>query len=139
MKAKITSEILKEHFDCAHKTYLKLKHECGEKTEFQKLLYEKEKKYRLLCIDHLCRKKFHNNNSSKKQDINELINMSSFVRYRQNIKGPITVDWRNSPIREEDILLVVGKRRKMAFVDKNWNILPYEYKFKKGKWEKRDS
>lgn len=43
MKAKITSEILKEYFDCAYKTYLKFCGECGEKTEFQKLLYEKEK------------------------------------------------------------------------------------------------
>ena len=61
MKAKITSEILKEHFDCAYKTYLKFNGECGEKTEFQKLLYEKERKYRLLCIDYLCKKKFPNN------------------------------------------------------------------------------
>ena len=42
MKAKITSEILKEHFNCAYKTYLKFSGECGEKTEFQELLYEKE-------------------------------------------------------------------------------------------------
>jgi len=63
---------------------------------------------------------------------------SSFVRYRQNMVDPIPVDWQNSPIKEEEIFIVVGKRRKMAFVDKNWKVLPYEYKLKKGKWEKRE-
>ncbi len=62
----------------------------------------------------------------------------SFVRYRKDIKGEIPVAWQNSPIREEDIYVVVGKRRKMAFVDKDWRVIPYEFKLKKGKWKKRD-
>lgn len=65
--------------------------------------------------------------------------MSSFVRHRKDIEGPIPVDWKNSPIQEDEVFIVVGKRRKMAFVDKNWLVLPYEFKLRKGKWEKRGS
>ena len=63
---------------------------------------------------------------------------SSFVRYRESMKGSLPIDWQNSPIQEKEIFLVVGKRRKMAFIDNNWKVIPYEYKLKTGKWEKRD-
>ena len=69
---KITSKILKGHFDCPYKTYLRFNKECGEENEFQKLIYEKERRYRQRCIDHLCRQKISHNNSSKEQNVREL-------------------------------------------------------------------
>jgi hypothetical protein len=42
-----------------------------------------------------------------------------------------------SPIRKDDVFIIVGKKRKVAFVNKNWKVIPYEYHLKKGKWRKR--
>ncbi len=64
--------------------------------------------------------------------------MSSFVRYRKDSPGPLPGDWSASPVNEKDIFIIVGKRRKVAFVDKDWKVIPYEYLFKKEKWKKRD-
>ena len=68
----ITSEILKGHLECPYQTYLRLNNKRGEKNEFQKLIYEKEKKYRQFCIAHLCRQNIPYCNSSVEQDVKKI-------------------------------------------------------------------
>jgi len=77
----ITSEILKGHIDCPYQTYLRLNNERGEKNEFQKLIYKKEKEYRKFCIDHLCRKKYTQLNSSDEQDVKKISSSKKYGLY----------------------------------------------------------
>lgn len=63
---------------------------------------------------------------------------SSFVRYR-HVVGKLPGIWKRSPFAKERVFLVVGKKRKIAFVDKYWKVIPYEYRIKKQKWKKRDN
>ena len=79
LKQVITTEILKGHFDCPYKTYLRFNNKRGEKNEFQKLIYKKKKKYRQLCIDHLRRQKFPYCNSSDEQDVKKICNNESWL------------------------------------------------------------
>jgi len=62
---------------------------------------------------------------------------ASFVRYRKDIPGDIPGDWENSPFSKDKVFLVVGKKRKAAFVDDSWKMLPAEYHLKKEKWMER--
>jgi len=62
---------------------------------------------------------------------------ASFVRYRKDIQGVIPGDWESSPFPENKVFLVVGKKRKAAFVDDSWVMLPAEYHLKKEKWMER--
>lgn len=64
--------------------------------------------------------------------------MSHFVRYRRDISEPLQVNWRNSPINEDEVFIIIGVQKKAAFADKNWKVFPYQYHFKKQKWQKRD-
>jgi len=63
--------------------------------------------------------------------------MSNFVRYRSDVSEPLPGNWDNSPIREEDVFLIVGVKRKVAFVDNNWKVFPYQYHLGKQKWMER--
>ena len=62
---------------------------------------------------------------------------ADFVRYREDEPGPLPGDWSVSPVREEDVFLVIGRKRKVAFVDRNWKVIPYEYHLKNKLWKKR--
>ncbi len=64
--------------------------------------------------------------------------MSSFVNYRRNLEN-LPGNWKQSPFEKERVFLVVGKKRKNAFVDTNWTVIPYEYRIKKEKWKKKDN
>ena len=63
--------------------------------------------------------------------------MSHFVRYRSDTSESIPGNWHNSPIKKDDVFLIVGGRNKVAFADKNWKVFPYQYHIKKQKWTKR--
>ena len=63
--------------------------------------------------------------------------MSHFVRYRSDASESIPGNWHNSPIKKDDVFLIVGGRNKVAFADKNWKVFPYQYHIKKQKWTKR--
>jgi hypothetical protein len=63
---------------------------------------------------------------------------ASFVRYRKDISGDIPGDWANSPLAQDQVFLVVGKKRKAAFVNRSWVMLPYEYHIIKEKWVVRE-
>ena len=58
---------------------------------------------------------------------------ASFVRLR-DAPGQPAVDWRKSPVAREDVRLVVGTKRKLAFVLQDWRVLPHEFKIKKRTW-----
>jgi len=64
--------------------------------------------------------------------------MSSFVNYRRNLDN-LPGKWKQSPFEKKRVFLVVGKKRKNAFVDTNWTVIPYEYRIKKEKWKKKDN
>ena len=64
--------------------------------------------------------------------------MSHFVRYRSDISESLQGDWSNSPINEDEVFIIIGGQGKVAFANKNWKVLPYQYHFKKQKWQKRD-
>jgi hypothetical protein len=64
--------------------------------------------------------------------------MSRFVRYRGDITGPLPVNLVNSPISGDEVFLVVGDKKKIAFVDKHWQVFPYQYHIRKQKWIKRN-
>ena len=63
--------------------------------------------------------------------------MSHFVRYRSDISESLPGNWHNSPIKGDDVFLIVGGRNKVAFVDKNWKVFPYLYHLRKQKWVMR--
>ena len=63
--------------------------------------------------------------------------MSHFVRYRSDASESIPGNWHNSPIKRDDVFLIVGGRNKVAFADKNWKVFPHQYHIKKQKWIKR--
>ena len=64
--------------------------------------------------------------------------MSHFVRYRSDTSESLPGNWHNSPINENEVFVIIGDKRKVAFADKNWKVFPYQYHFKKQKWQKRD-
>jgi hypothetical protein len=59
---------------------------------------------------------------------------SHFVRYRSDISESPPGNWQNSPIKGDDVFLIVGGRNKVAFVDKNWKVFPYLYHLRKQRW-----
>jgi hypothetical protein len=63
--------------------------------------------------------------------------MSHFVRYRNDTSESLPGNWHNSPIKGDDVFLIIGGKRKMAHVDKNWKVFSYQYHLKKQKWTKR--
>ena len=64
--------------------------------------------------------------------------MSHFVRYRSDTSESLPGNWHNSPIDENEVFVIIGDKRKVAFADKNWKVFPYQYHFKKQRWQKRD-
>ncbi len=64
--------------------------------------------------------------------------MSNFVRYRGDNTESLPVDLGNAPIGADDVFLIVGDKKKMAFVDEHWKVLPYQYHIGKQKWIKRN-
>ena len=63
---------------------------------------------------------------------------AGFVRYRKDYPGTLPGNWDTIPsewgdgsVSEENVLIIVGKKRKFAFVDKSWRVIPYEYQIKK--------
>lgn len=67
--------------------------------------------------------------------------MSRFVRDRDAVPSPLPGNWNASPIRgsKDQVRVVIGMRKKVAFVTDNWRILPYQYHFKKKAWQRRDT
>jgi len=63
--------------------------------------------------------------------------MSHFVLYSSDVSESIPGNWHNSPIKRDDVFLIVGGRNKVAFADKNWKVFPHQYHIKKQKWTKR--
>jgi hypothetical protein len=63
--------------------------------------------------------------------------MSHFVRYRSDTSESLPGNWHNSPITGDDVFLIVGGKNKVAFVDKNWKVFPYQYHLRKQEWIKR--
>jgi hypothetical protein len=63
--------------------------------------------------------------------------MSHFVRYRSDTSESLPGNWHNSPVRGNDVFLIVGGKNKVAFVDKDWKVFPYLYHLRKQKWIKR--
>ncbi|WP_158947305.1 multiheme c-type cytochrome [Pseudodesulfovibrio cashew] len=59
-----------------------------------------------------------------------------FVRYRRDLAA-LPGDWGKSPLRADDVFLVVGLHRKAAFVDTDWRVLPAEYRFDKHRWNRK--
>jgi hypothetical protein len=64
--------------------------------------------------------------------------MSHFVRYRGDITESIPVNLSNAPINGDEIFLIVGDKKKMAFVDKHSEVFPFQYHIGKQKWIKRN-
>ena len=63
--------------------------------------------------------------------------MSHFVRYRNDTSKAIPGNWHNSPIKRDDVFLIVGGRNKVAFADKNWKVFSHQYHIKKQIWKKK--
>ena len=64
--------------------------------------------------------------------------MSNFSRYRGDTTKPLPFNLSNAPISGDEIFLIVGDKKKMAFVDKHWEVFPYQYHIGKQKWIKRN-
>ena len=64
--------------------------------------------------------------------------MSNFVRYRADITKSLPINLSDAPISGEEIFLVVGDKKKMAFVDKHWQVFPYQYHIGTQLWIKRN-
>lgn len=62
--------------------------------------------------------------------------MSSFVRLRSEA-APLPGDWSSAPVDSDAVGVVVGGRRKIAYVDSSWKVLPYEYRIDEGAWRAR--
>lgn len=64
--------------------------------------------------------------------------MSDFVRYRKDVTHRVASDREDSPVPGDEVFLLVGSRKKMAFVDSDWKVFPYQYHLRKKKWVKRN-
>jgi hypothetical protein len=64
--------------------------------------------------------------------------MASFVSHRRDFGGVFPGNWRNVSFSKDDVHIIVGVKRKFAFVDESWKVLPYEYRIGKRQWKKRD-
>jgi len=60
--------------------------------------------------------------------------MATFVAFARDLER-IPGKWKKAPFDRDDVFLVVGKRRKVAFVDRSWTVIPHEYRLAKGKWK----
>jgi len=61
-----------------------------------------------------------------------------FVRYRKDV-GELPGDWAHSPVGadKDDVFVVVGLNRKVAFVAADWRVLGAEYQLGRGAWKMR--
>jgi hypothetical protein len=69
---------------------------------------------------------------------------ANFVRFRKDEPGPLPGKWGSLPyensdrtVSQDDVLLLVGKYRKTAFVDSSWTVIPFEYYIDTGEWNRR--
>lgn len=69
---------------------------------------------------------------------------ADFVRFKKDESGHLPGNWADIPykddddmVNENDVLLLVGRKRKVAFVDDSWTVIPFEYFFKTGEWRRR--
>lgn len=61
---------------------------------------------------------------------------AGFVRLRCELES-LPGDWTLAPFDADDVAVLVGFRRKVAFVDVDWKVFPYEYHLDKGEWKER--
>jgi len=71
--------------------------------------------------------------------------MSNFVYYSNDIPESLSINWDKLQTKEEphlnitdEVLLMVGVKRKLAFVGKDWKVFPYQYNLKNEKRKKRN-
>ncbi len=61
---------------------------------------------------------------------------AGFVRYAKDLDR-LPGTWDKAPFPARDVLLVVGTKSMVAYVDASWTVQPYEYRLGKGTWKER--